>query len=793
MPTVLAVKAQTPRKQLPAKFTTLPIKVDGNIDEEAWKDAPIATDFIEQRPNAWAPETNKSEVRILYDNTSIYIAGYMHDKPDSVSRELVGRDRIGNSDFCGVVFDTYFDKINAVGFYVTPYGEQYDAKYSTTGGEDDFWNAVWDSEAKLVADGWTFEMAIPYSALRFTSKENQTWGLNITRRRQKTSQQFFWNPVDPKVSGFINQEGEWTGVGKIKSPVRLSLTPYFSSYINHYPANTAGIKNTTTSVNGGMDIKYGISQSFTLDMTLIPDFGQVQSDNQVLNLTPFEVRFNENRAFFTEGTELFNKGNLFYSRRIGGTPIHLYDVDVRNGERLLKNPSETKLLNAFKISGRTKSGLGIGLFNAITKPTYAEIIDTSGNKRKFNTDPLTNYNIIVFDQTLKNNSSISLINTNVLRSGHDYDANVTAGLFDFNDKKNFYNLNGKVAVSQLMGYNGENKNGYSHSIGFGKNGGRFNFNVYQELADDKYEISDMGYFTNNNYLDHYLWIGYRWIKPGKWYNNLYLNNNFNYSRRFKESAFQSFNWNTNINGQLKNLWYAGLYLSYSAVGNDFYEPRTADRFYKTPSYVGFNAWIESNRNKKYSIYLELYSEITSFKKGRLYQWSLSNNYRFNDKFSVGQQTNYKPQYNNVGFAAFDNGDIIFDRRDRHTIENIVNAKYNFNKRTGITLRARHYWSDKVTKEYFVLNPDGHISPKPDFTGNTNQNLNLFNIDAVYTWQFAPGSFVYIVYKNAIVDFDNLVRPDYFKNINRTFNAPQNNNLSLKVNFFLDYLRFMKKA
>ncbi|MEO5647346.1 MAG: DUF5916 domain-containing protein, partial [Chitinophagaceae bacterium] len=491
--------AQAPRKQLPAKFTTLSIKVDGNIDDDAWKDAPIATDFIENRPNSGATERNKSEVKILYDNTSIYIAGYMHESTaDSVSRELVGRDRIGNSDFCGVIFDTYFDKINAVGFYVTPYGEQYDAKYSSTGGEDDNWNAVWESEAKVQKDGWTFEMAIPYSALRFTSKENQTWGLNITRRRQKTSQQFFWNPLDPKVNGLVNQEGEWTGIGKIKSPLRLSLTPYFSSYINHYPANTAGIKNTTTSFNGGMDIKYGISQSFTLDMTLIPDFGQVQSDNQVLNLSPFETRFNENRAFFTEGTELFNKGNLFYSRRIGGTPLHLYDAydNVKPGEKLLKNPLETKLLNASKISGRTKKGLGIGIFNAVTNTTYANILDSTGNERKFNTNPLTNYNILVFDQTLKNNSSISLINTNVLRSGHDYDANVTAGLFEFNDKKNIYNLNGKVAVSQLFNVGGKNINGYSHALGIGKNGGRFNFNLYQELADDKYDISDMGYFTN---------------------------------------------------------------------------------------------------------------------------------------------------------------------------------------------------------------------------------------------------------------------------------------------------------
>ncbi len=269
---------------------------------------------------------SKTEIFILYDNTSIYIGGYCHEKTaDSVSREFAGRDKIGSNDFLGVIFDTYNDKINASGFYVTPLGEQYDAKYSNTGGEDDTWNAVWYSEAKIVKDGWTFEMRIPYSALRFSSKGTE-WGINITRRRQKTGQQYMWNPVDPTVNGFVNQEGTWTGITNIKSPLRLSFSPYFSAYINHYPYKTEGVKDLTKSINGGMDVKYGISQSLTLDMTLIPDFGQVQSDKQVLNLTPFEVKYNENRPFFTEGTELFNKGNLFYSRRVGGEPIHKYDI-----------------------------------------------------------------------------------------------------------------------------------------------------------------------------------------------------------------------------------------------------------------------------------------------------------------------------------------------------------------------------------------------------------------------------------------------------------------------------------
>src|SRR6476619_734302 len=203
--------AQSPKKQLAAQRTNSPIKVDGKLDEDAWKNAVPAKDFIE-----WIPAFGKQEdpatktlIYILYDNTSVYVGGYCYERnADSVSKELVGRDELGVNDFVGIIMDTYNDKINGVGFYVTPYGEQFDAKYSnsTNNGEDPTWNAIWSSAARVNSDGWSFEMRIPYSALRFSDRDNQAWGMNITRRRNKTGQQYMWNPVDPNVNGFINQE-----------------------------------------------------------------------------------------------------------------------------------------------------------------------------------------------------------------------------------------------------------------------------------------------------------------------------------------------------------------------------------------------------------------------------------------------------------------------------------------------------------------------------------------------------------------------------------------------------------
>ena len=788
--------AQTPRKQLAAKRTTSSIKIDGELDEPAWKETLPATRFVEWRPTFGVIEdsSTRTEIYLLYDNTSIYAAGYCHERTrDSVSRELVGRDVIGVNDYIGVIFDTYNDKINGFGFYVTPLGEQLDAKYSVTNGEDVSWSAVWDSEAKLVADGWTFEMRIPYSAIRFISKENQTWGLNITRNRKKTGRQFMWNPVDPKINGFMNQSGEWTGIERIDAPLRLSFSPYFSAYVNHYPYDKAGIKNTTTSFNGGMDVKYGISESFTLDMTLIPDFGQVRTDNQVLNLTPFEVKYNENRPFFTEGTELFNKGNLFYSRRIGGTPLHAGDVftQLAPGEEVIKNPQESKLLNATKISGRTRKGLGVGFFNALTKPMYARVVDDAKNVREIQTNPLTNFNIMVLDQSLKNNSSVSLINTNVLRNGHDRDANVTAALFDFNNKKNTYNWNGKFSVSQLYHPGDAKTTGYSHSLNFNKSGGDLLFHIDQNLVDDHYDINDMGILFNNNFLDHYLWIGYRWLKPTSWYNRIQLNYNGTYSRRYRPGTFQGFFTNVNANIQFKSLWWAGVFAGLNTRGNDFYESRTG-QLYKTPQIWRYNAWFETNFTKKYYGNANFFVSIKDMFHGRSYEYSIFHRYRFSDKFSLSQSIYYNPNKNDVGFYEADGNGVLFSLRDRNTVENSLEAKYSFNNKSGISFIARHYWSRVKSNAFFALNRDGSLSATAVPSVIRHQNYNNFYINAVYTWQFAPGSFLNIVWKDESQTFDGDIQYRYFKNFNRTISAPQNNNLSVKLIYYLDYLDLKKR-
>jgi hypothetical protein len=786
-------------KKLPAIRTTEKIVIDGDLKDEAWKKAVVATDLVEWRPTYGniENEKNRTEIRILYDNSAIYISGFCHQASnDSISTELVGRDVVGVNDFVGVIFDTYNDKINGFGYYVTPLGEQFDAKYSSSG-EDGSWNSVYETNAKIVPGGWVFEMRIPYSAIRFSNVKIQDWGINITRKNSKSGKQLMWNPTDPTFGGsFLAQFGLWTGIEDIKPPVRLSFSPYLSTYLNHYPYNDPAIKNTATSINGGMDVKYGINQAFTLDMTLIPDFGQVQSDNQVLNLTPFEVKYNENRTFFTEGTELFGKGNLFYSRRIGGRPLHYGDValQLNPGESIAKNPGETRLINATKVSGRTSSGLGIGVFNAITKPQYATIEYSGKESRRIETDPLTNYNIIVFDQSLKRNSSISFINTNVTRSGTDYDANVTAFLWDLYDKKNNWNLYGKLGGSQLIGYlpGGKTLSGYTHNLGFAKTGGRFNFNLSQELADNKYNSNDLGYFTNNNFVDHYLWVGYKRVKPKGIFNNLYMNFNGTLSMRYKPWDYQMARINFNVNGQLKSLWFAGIFTNILPQQNDFYEPRISGRVFKRPGNWVYGGWIESNSAKKYSASAEINFGHSAKYNSNSYDLYFRHQFRFNKKLTISVNHNISIFNNNIGFAAISNDSVIIALRKRNTVENIFTVKYNFNNKMGLSFRARHYWSKVDNRQFFNLEKNGYVSPVATTYYNANYNVNYFNIDMVYTWQFALGSFINLVWKNSIGTFDRDIAGGYFKNAGHTLDAPQLNSLSLRIIYFLDYLSLKKK-
>lgn len=772
-------------------------KIDGDLNDSCWAGAEAAGDFIQNQLNPGTPSYQKTNVKVIYDDDAIYIGAMLYDTaPDSVLWELSTRDAEANADLFGVLFDTYNDDINAFGFFLTAAGTQIDARYSSQG-QDFNWNSVWQSSVKISRDGWVCEMKIPYSALRFSAKDEQTWGFNIVRKIRRTREMSFWNFVDPKIEAFVRQFGDLTSLKNIKPPPRLSFTPYVAGLFNHYPYNQPGIKNETFDVSGGMDVKYGLSDAFTLDMTLVPDFSQVQSDNQVLNLSPFEVQFQERRPFFTEGTELFNKGGLFYSRRVGGQPIGYYDAynQLKPGENIIKNPSQTQLYNATKLSGRTQSNLGIGVFNAVSAEGFATAQDSDGVTRKILTSPLTNYNIVVLDQALKNNSSVSLINTNVTRDGHWYDANVTGMGFQFFDKNNIYGVEGGGNYSQRF-YPDSSKpySGYSARLLFGKSGGNFKWYLSGNMNTNTYNPNDLGIQFLNNNVDTEFGIEYNIYKPFWKLNHFFNSITILYQRMYIPDAFANFGISGNhVTTWTKKYFTSGInYGVEPIITYDYYEPRIFGRYYTFPTNYRAGGFISSDYRMPFALDIRANYRAFNENKRSTVTINVSPRLRVNNKLSFVYDASYEDRVDDIGFVNYNyfTDTITFGRRNLQTISNTLSGVYKFTNKMSLSLRGRHYWSRATYYGYYNLNTDGSLS-QYNYLNSHDVSFNAFNIDMVFFWQFAPGSELNITYKNAVLKRETVINYDYYYNFKGSLDSPQNNSVTVKVLYYIDYLSIKK--
>jgi len=434
-------------KELTATRITTPPKIDGVLDDTVWDQLTTYGDFhmFEPGNEGVIPEDVRTEVKMAYDDKAIYIAAYLYDsEPDLIPSQFSQRDEVrSQADNFVVALNTYNDGINETRFYVTSAGTIGDERV-TQNNRDFGFNVVFECRVSRDEKGWYAEYRIPYNALRFPEIAIQNWSVNFYRRLLRRNETHTWSRIERGVGRDTQYNGIIKGIENIDPPVRLTFFPFAQ-------AQTVTIDGENeTNFAGGLDIKYGLSDSFTLDAQLIPDFGQVAFDNVRLNLGPFEQTFSENRPFFTEGIDLFQKGRIFFSRRIGDAPTGSVGQLTEN-EEVVDFPNNVKLLNSLKISGRTKNGLGIGFLNSVSERTFADIRDNvTGERREVLIEPLTNYNVFVLDQQFNQNSSVSIINTSVIRSGSRFrDANVTGAVFDVADKGNNFRTSGRAIISNV--------------------------------------------------------------------------------------------------------------------------------------------------------------------------------------------------------------------------------------------------------------------------------------------------------------------------------------------------------
>lgn len=765
--------------------------IDGKLTEAEWATAPNATDFVMYQPDNGKPISpeKKTDVKLLYDDTAIYIAAVMYDdEPGKIMKELTQRDNDGATDRFGVFVNGFNDGQQDFRFLLTAAGVQLDCVATDLNGEDFSWDAIWESDVQVTDFGWVAEIKIPYAALRFSNSEKQTWGINFYRDVHRNRQEFTWNLIDTKINKEVSQAGILEGIENIKPPTRLFFIPYSSYYLNSNAAQTTG------EFKAGMDIKYGISDAFTLDAILVPDFGQTSYDNVELNLGPFEQQFNENRPFFTEGTDLFNKGNLLYTRRIGGKPS-LY-ITSDNPDVVIENPATVNLLNAVKVSGRTKGGLGIGFLNAVTEKTYAEVTDTITHEHMdVLVEPLANYNVLVLDQRFNKNSSVSFVNTNVTRDGDFRDANVSAVVYDLNTKESTYNLSGDFKYSYVNDYQDlEDKKGISSYLSMGETNGKIRYNFGGNYVSKDFDINDLGIIYQTHYHGVFGNASYRILNPTKHFNTFQVNLNLYSEFDNITGRIQQANVNANVNvNTKKNDYFNFSFNSRVAETYDFYEPRIDGRFVYMPQAYGASAYFSSNYNRPFAIDIGPSFSLTTEENREAFSIFVQPRYRFNNYITANVSFNYVRQNNNTGYIddtytdAFTPYEIYFAKRNRSTYILSGGGKYSINKDMTINLNARYYWSYAENKEFFTLTDDGYLIPAV-YTENQDSNFNTWNLDLSYSWWFAPGSQISVLYRNNANTFERDTGTDLGTNFSNLFGDNLNHVFSVSIRYFIDYNR-----
>ena len=780
------------KKSLHIKRTNDAPKIDGVLDDSVWQSAEIATDFTQFRPEMGVqPKAHqKTVVKMAYDDNAIYVSAYLYDKPEDIQTQLTSRDNFGQSDFFILVLNPNNDAQNDTEFFVFSSGTQADAIASPGNGEDFGWSAVWDSAVKVVDDGWIVEMKIPYRALRF-SKDVETWGLQFHRRFQVDNTQYTWNPLDRTKGNIGLYHGELKGIENIEPPTRLIFYPFASTVIDNMDSPTFKL---------GLDVKYGITENFTLDATLIPDFSQAAFDNVRLNLGPFEQTFGEQRQFFKEGVDLFNKGNLFFSRRIGSGPAD-YPSNLGSDEEILNfNDVEVKVLNAIKISGRTKKGLGVGVLNAITEKAEVTIINNVTNERRSQVvEPFTNYNIFVIDQQFNGNSSVSFINTNVTREGHFRDGNVTGLVANISNKRNTYNIRGDIKMSNVNESEGT-KTGLSSFLRVGKSHGKFRYSFDHRFSNENYDINDLGLNFRSNFNNFGIDVNYRIFEPTEKLNNFFANFYVNYRRLYKPSTFTGTNFGLFFNGQTKKLlWFRANINFEPGKQFDYFEPRDFDnkRFFVFKNIGSINGGIETNNNKLLSVGVDgnIFHAFDSERDLFGYGISIEPSLRLSDKFRLNFEYSYRNNKGSRGYANNSNDladEIIFGERDILTVENSLSGSYTFNPFHTISVTFRNFWSTVTYDDNpYFLQDDGRLIEQDNSfedlgLGDSNVNFNTWNLDLNYTWQVGPGSFLTALYRNQLFNSGTNSQDDYFESLGNLFDQDMNHIFSLRLQYFIDY-------
>ena len=800
------IAQETSKNKIPKRiYTTKRLKnvpvIDGDITDKAWEVVEWSSDFVEKSPDEGTAPANQTKFKIMYDAKYLYIAiRAFDDNPDLIQERLTRRDGFAG-DGVNVIIDSYHDKRTAFVFTTTAAGVKGEEIVTRNGNNwDASWNPIWYTDAKVDEKGWTTEMKIPFSQLRFGNAKEQIWGFNINRTIFRLQERSLWQRIPNSQSGFISEAGELHGLIDLVPQKQLEIQPFTVLQYDSYPSETGNPyrDGSDFKINVGLDAKIGITNDLTLDLTINPDFGQVEADPGAIALDGFQVFFQEQRPFFVENKNIFDfefangSDNLFYSRRIGRNPHR--SANLENGE-FSKEPINATILGAAKFSGKTQNGWSIGVLESVTANEYAEVREVNGETREEIVEPLTNFIVTRAQKDFnERNSFIGGIFTATNRSlkgdfNELHEAAYTGGIdFQHNWHNRDYFIEGNTIMSHVLGSEEAitatqkklrhnfgrvdashvsvdptktSLTGTGGRIEAGKNGGgNWRYNGGFIWRSPELELNDIGFLRQTDEMIQFAGLRYLWQVPTKTYRNIQL----------KVSQFSTYDFDGNHNksqyefqGNVNwvNNWWTELELGYVPVTYENAYLRGGPRWrYANEKYIAL--FFGSDQSKKMNFTLGYVNSNASENVSDFNRYVFRLNYQPFDALSLSfnteiQKTTDKTQY--VTTSDFNNTKrYVLGTIDNQTLSTTLRLNYSLNPNFSIQFYGQPYISRGRYSDFKTVNNpiassiDDRVSIYDQSQISLNNNVYSVdeNLDGTTDYSFSNPDFSFVQLQTNLV-------------------------------------------
>jgi len=813
--------AQEKKTYITSKINT-PITIDGVLNDDSWNSVQWGADFIENDPDENTAPTYQTKFKIVYDSKYLYVGiRSLDNEPENIEKRLSRRDGFAG-DRVTINIDSYNDKRTGFSFTITAAGVKGDEFISKNGNNwDDSWNPIWYTAATIDNKGWTAEFKIPFTQLKFGESKEQIWGLQVIRQLFRKDERSVWQRVPNDVSGWVSEFGILRGLHNIQPQKQLEIQPFTVTQYDSYPEETGNPfrDGNDFKLNGGVDAKIGITNDLTLDLTINPDFGQVEADPGAISLDGFQIFFEEKRPFFVENKNIFDYrfadgfDNVFYSRRIGGSP-QSYPTTV-DGE-FVDQPTNTTILGAVKFSGKTKSGWSIGILESITGDMYAEV-DNNGERRSEIVEPLTNYLVARTQKDFNNNNSylggiFTATNRNLDGNFNDLRKAAYTGGIDFkhNWKNRDYFVQGNFVVSNVVGSkeaieltqqslthlfqrvdaghvsvdpNRTSLTGIGGKFEGGKaGGGNWRYNMGVIWRSPELELNDVGFLRRADEIRQFTEVQYLFLKPTKVFRKAQINfeqfSTFDFDRNYNRIQYNlqgSINW--------KNNWWTEVGFGHKPRIFINTYLRGGPRWRFSDENFRF-LFFGSDRRKKFNFVLGYVNSAAKQNNFTLDRYVLRFNYQPLNALSISLSTEFEKNPNKTQYVTqqyFGNiNRYILGNIDQQTWSASLRLNYNINPNLTIQYygqpfisrgrysnfnfvnnavaenlneRVTWYASNQISSndsEYLV---DEDLDSEVDYRfGNPDFSFVQFRSNLVARWEYKPGSEIYFVWSQGVTGF-----------------------------------------